>query len=158
MDMRLTMPIKQHVLGRSPTVLRKLIHAKSGMGRAFLTFKGGGIVPKARMVVPVLALRESTGQRMLRGVKIRARSALSQGLVGIELGGASNQDCREVRPDAPVTPLVGISKRGAAHRLTQTHRVELVGVGTQGGLDVAQGFAPSQLRSKRVRKSSCWHA
>ena len=70
----------------------------------------------------------------------------AQWLVGIELVGASNQDCREVRPDAPVTPLVGIGKRGAAHRLTQTHRVELGGVGTQGGLDVAQGFAPSQLR------------
>ena len=70
----------------------------------------------------------------------------SQRPVGIELVDTTNQDRSEVSPDAPVSSLVGIGQRGATHCLAQSHRVELGGVGTQGGLDVAQGFALGQLR------------
>ena len=70
----------------------------------------------------------------------------AQWLIGIELVGTANQNGREVSPDTPVAPLVGVCQRGATHRLAQSHRVELGGVGSQRGLDVAQGFAPGQLR------------
>ena len=66
--------------------------------------------------------------------------------VGLKLVGASNQECRKVRPNAPITALVGIGQREAARRLTQSQRVELGGAGAQGGLDVTQGFALGQLR------------
>lgn len=70
----------------------------------------------------------------------------SQRFVGIELVGTANQDRSEVSPDTPVASLVGISQRGTTHCLAQSHCIEFGGVVAQCGFDVAQRFAPSQLR------------
>ena len=69
-----------------------------------------------------------------------------QRFVGVEFVGAATQNSCKVGPDTPITSFVGIGQRGASHRLAQSHRVELGGVGTQCDLDVAQGLAPGELR------------
>src|SRR5439155_22438630 len=52
----------------------------------------------------------------------------------------------------PVSRFVGVRQRRAMNRMTQAHRVKLVGVGAQGHLDVAQALAPSQLSKRHDAK------
>ena len=82
--------------------------------------------------------------------------------VAVELAGAPNEQSRQVGPDAPISRIVGIGQGGAVNGMTQPHRVELAGVGSQRDLDVAQTFAPSQLRkghhAKLLRTVHAAHA
>jgi len=70
----------------------------------------------------------------------------SQRFIGIELVGAANQHRCKVSPDAPIASFVGIGQSGSTHCLTQTHTVELGRIGAQRGLNIAQRFAPGELR------------
>ena len=98
------------------------------------------------------------GETQVDGARIQCIDApgnvhiQAQRFIGIELVGTTNQNRCKVRRNTPVAPFVGVCQRGAAHRLAQPHRVELGGVGTQSGLDVAQGFTPGQLRIRHDAK------
>jgi len=67
-------------------------------------------------------------------------------LLAIELAGAANEHCCHIRPDAPIASLVGIGQRGSLDRGVESHSIEPGLVGRQTDFDIAQAFAPSQLR------------
>ena len=75
-----------------------------------------------------------------------------QVLAVVQFAGSANQQGCDIRPDAPVSRLVRVCQGGTAHAVTQAHAIEFAGIGTQGRLDIAQAFAPSQLREGQHSK------
>src|SRR5476651_1494713 len=51
---------------------------------------------------------------------------------------------REIGPNAPISRIVSIGQSEAINFVTQSHRIELVGIGSQRNFGVAQTFAPRQ--------------
>ncbi len=82
-------------------------------------------------------------QRVSGGVEIDAEA-----FAGIEPARLRHQSLRQFGVDAPVADLVGIGQRGAAHRRTKAHGVELVGLRVETRFDVAQALAIGQLRKR----------
>ena len=72
--------------------------------------------------------------------------------VAVELASATNQQCSDVRPNAPIARFVGIGQRRAMNAVTQPHRIEFVRVGAKCHLDVAQTLAPRQLSKSHHAK------
>ena len=69
-------------------------------------------------------------------------------LLAVKLASTANEQGRKIGPDAPVSRFVGIRQGRTMDCTAQAHRIELVGVGAECHLDIAQALAPSQL-SKR---------
>jgi len=66
-------------------------------------------------------------------------------VVRVQGPGDVDQRLGEVRVDAPVAPHVGVGQGVARHAAADAHVVELVAVGAQADLDVAQALAQRQL-------------
>ena len=66
--------------------------------------------------------------------------------IGVEGGGLLNQHMGEIGKDAPVAFFVGIGQRAASRGLADAGVIEFGAEGRQAGFDVAQAFAPRQLR------------
>ncbi len=58
----------------------------------------------------------------------------------------------KLRIDAPVAPLVRVGQRAACHGAADPQVVELGGLRTKAGCDVAQALAVSQLRERHAAK------
>ena len=70
----------------------------------------------------------------------------------IEFSRLGNQSLGKVGVDAPVAPFVGIGQRGAAHRLAQSHMVELRRLRRKTNFDVAQTLPVSELGKGHATK------
>jgi len=66
--------------------------------------------------------------------------------VAVELACATNQQCSDVRPNAPIARFVGIGQRRAMNAVTQSHRIKFARIGPKRYLDIAKTLAPRQLR------------
>ena len=71
-----------------------------------------------------------------------------EAFAGIELMCLLHQPHGQFGAEASVVRLVGVGQRGVAHRRGKTHGVELVGLGVEARLDVAQALAVGQLRKR----------
>ena len=67
-------------------------------------------------------------------------------VVAIQLACTPNEQGRQVFPDAPIAPLVGVGQRRTPDWRAKAHAVQLRLIGQQTGFDVAQTLAVSQLR------------
>ena len=72
--------------------------------------------------------------------------------VAVEFARATNQQCSDVRPNAPIARFVRIGQCRAMNAVTQPHRIEFVRVGAKSHLDVAQTLAPRQLSKSHHAK------
>ena len=72
--------------------------------------------------------------------------------VAVELACATNQQCSDVRPNAPIARFVGIGQRRAMNAVTQSHRIKFARVGPKSHLDISQTLAPCQLRKRHHAK------
>ncbi len=114
-----------------PTQIQQGVQFDSGFGR-----------PKRRPIEQAQAQIDGAGVQRVDGVgQIRP-----QVLAIVQFAGPANKQGGDIRPDAPIPQLVRLCQSGTAHAVTQAHSIEFVGIGTQGGLDIAQTFAPGQLR------------
>jgi hypothetical protein len=66
--------------------------------------------------------------------------------IAVKFASSTNEHGSHVGPDAPIARFVGIGKRRAMNAVAKAHGIELGGIGRQGDFDVAERFAPSQLR------------
>ena len=69
--------------------------------------------------------------------------------VGVKGGGLLDEDVGEVGKDAPVAFFVGFGQRAAGGGLADAGVIEFRAEGRQTGFDVAQTFAPGQLRKSQ---------
>ena len=86
-------------------------------------------------------------QRIGGGLEFEA-----EGFLGVERRGLLDENVGEVGEDAPVAIFVGISQRAAGGGLADAGVIEFRAEGREAGLDVAQTFAPGQLRERQHEK------
>ena len=72
--------------------------------------------------------------------------------VAVELARATNKQCSDIRPNAPIARFVRIGQRRPMNAVTQPHRIEFVRVGAKSHLDVAQTLSPRQLSKSHHAK------
>jgi hypothetical protein len=76
----------------------------------------------------------------------------TEAVVAIKLAGAANEHCRQVGPDAPIAPFVGIGECRTPDQRSKAHAVQLGLIRQKAGFDVAQTLAISQLRKRHRPK------
>jgi len=76
----------------------------------------------------------------------------AEGFASVERGRLTDEGVGEVGKDAPVAFFVGIGQRAAGGGLADARVIELRAEGRQTGFDVAQTFAPGQLRESQNEK------
>ena len=115
----------------SPTQVQQGVEFDGGFGR-----------PKWRPIEQAQAQIDSTGVERIDGVG----QIQPQVLAVVQFARPANEQGGDIRPDAPIPQLVRVCQGGTAHAVTQAHGIKFVDIGTKRGLDIAQAFAPGQLR------------
>jgi len=70
----------------------------------------------------------------------------SEFLVGIESSCFADESLGQVLPQTPIPSLVGVGQSGLGNRLAESKMIECFGSSVEACLDIAQTFAPGQLR------------
>jgi len=82
----------------------------------------------------------------------RLRKIDTKWFVHVKWSSDSNQTLSEVGVDSPISNRIGVGQRVSRHRTAKAHVVELGGLTSQTGFDVAQTLAISQLRKCHAKK------